>query len=151
MVSKVTGSLFAVTMRILYTSDIHASNRHLFSMLSVADKESVDCIIIGGDIIPHYLPGEQRFGILGAQAAYLEDTFISSLKSFKQKINIPLYLDMSNDDFACNRTVLEKYSEDLFCLLHMEKHPLTDSVDIVGYMNVPPTPFQRKDWEKGWE
>ncbi|MCJ7771779.1 MAG: hypothetical protein MUP22_01455, partial [Desulfobacterales bacterium] len=26
--------------------------------------------------------------------------------------------------------------------------PLTEAVDIVGYMNVPPTPFNRKDWEK---
>ncbi len=135
-------------MRILYTSDIHASKSHLFSMLSVADKESVDCVIVGGDIIPHYLPDEQRSGILDAQAAYLVDTFIPCLKSFKQKRDIPLYLDMSNDDFACNRTVLEEYSEDLFCLLHMEKHRLTDSVDIIGYMNVPPTPFSRKDWEK---
>ena len=30
----------------------------------------------------------------------------------------------------------------------MRKHKLTDIVDIIGYMNVPPTPFQRKDWEK---
>ncbi|MBW1893060.1 MAG: metallophosphoesterase [Deltaproteobacteria bacterium] len=135
-------------MKILYTSDIHASNSHLVSMLSVANKESVDCIIVGGDIIPHHLPGEQRSGILDAQAAYLEDTFIPSLKSFKQKRDISLYLDMSNDDFACNRTVLEEYKGDLFYLLHMEKHPLTDSVDIIGYMNVPPTPFGRKDWEK---
>jgi Icc-related predicted phosphoesterase len=30
----------------------------------------------------------------------------------------------------------------------MERYPLTDDIDIVGYMNVPPTPFNRKDWEK---
>jgi len=32
--------------------------------------------------------------------------------------------------------------------LHMRKHKLADTVDIMGYMNVPPTPFDRKDWEK---
>jgi Icc-related predicted phosphoesterase len=30
----------------------------------------------------------------------------------------------------------------------MEKHALTKDIDILGYMNVPPTPFYRKDWEK---
>ena len=38
-------------MRMLFTSDIHASSSHLFSMLSIADHQNVDSIIIGRDLI----------------------------------------------------------------------------------------------------
>ncbi|MFC1489542.1 metallophosphoesterase [Thermodesulfobacteriota bacterium] len=135
-------------MRILFTSDIHASSSHLFSMLSVADRQDVDSIIIGGDIIPHYLPNTRRSGILQAQSVYLKDVFIPEIEGFKQSRAVKIYLDLSNDDFICNRRLLEDRDGELFDLLHMRKHKLTDTVDIMGYMNVPPTPFDRKDWEK---
>jgi len=135
-------------MKILYTSDIHASGTHLFSMLSTAEREKVNCIIIGGDIVPHDLPDSVTAGPLKAQAIYLEDVFIPAIKDFKQKMDVAIYLDLGNDDFICNRTILEEYDGELLDLLHFRKIRLTDDVDIVGYMNVPPTPFTRKDWEK---
>lgn len=135
-------------MNILYTSDIHANPDHLFSMVSIALEKEVNGIIIGGDLIPHYLPDEARCGILKAQENYLRDIFIPCIRNFKKKKNIPVYLDMANDDFIGNRYILEKQNNKLFHLLHMEKHRLTDEIDVIGYMNVPPTPFKRKDWEK---
>lgn len=135
-------------MNILYTSDIHAGRRHLFSMLSIAEKAAVDGIIIGGDIVPHHLPGSKTGNPITAQGRYLTDVFIPAIERFKAARPVRIFLDMSNDDFAFNRPLLEKHHGDLFHLLHMEKHPLTASVDLIGYMNVPPTPFQRKDWEK---
>lgn len=132
---------------ILFTSDIHASNSHLFSMLSIAEKEKVDCIIIGGDIVPHALPDTPRGGIVQAQAAYLKEVFIPAIKNFKQKRDLTIYLDLGNDDFICNRKILEEHKE-LVRLLHFSRHRLPDAVDIIGYMIVPPTPFGIKDWEK---
>ena len=55
-------------MKILYTSDIHANPEHLFSMLNVANKEAVDAVVVGGDIVPHYLPDADPSG-----AALLEN------------------------------------------------------------------------------
>lgn len=135
-------------MKFLYTTDIHASHKHLFSMLSVARNEDIDSIIVGGDLIPHHLPEEQALGVLDAQAVYLNDIFIPAIKNFREQKDIPIFLDMANDDFIGNRHILEKYHNELFYLLHMEKHTLTDGIDLIGYMNVPPTPFNRKDWEK---
>ena len=132
---------------ILYTSDIHASNTHLFSMLSIAEKEKVDCIIIGGDIVPHALKDTSLIGPVQAQATYLKDVFIPAIKHFKQKRDVSIYLDLGNDDFIYNRKILEKQKE-LVRLLHFSKHRLTDAVDIIGYMIVPPTPFGLKDQEK---
>ena len=117
-------------------------------MLSIAEKEEVDCIIIGGDIVPHALTDSVTGGPLRAQAIYLEDVFIPAVKDFKQKMDVAIYLDLGNDDFICNRTILEDYDGGILDLLHFRKNRLTDDVDIIGYMNVPPTPFTRKDWER---
>jgi Icc-related predicted phosphoesterase len=117
-------------------------------MLSIAEKERVDCIIIGGDIVPHTLPDIYRTGILKAQATYLKDVFIPALRNFKQKMDVAIYLDLGNDDLRYNRRILEAHDKELFWLIHFKKYKLTDDVDIVGYMNVPPTPFGIKDWEK---
>lgn len=135
-------------MKILYTSDIHASPQHLYSMLDVADKEAVDAVVVGGDIVPHYLPDADTVGLLQAQALYLKKTFIPAIRQFKKQRQVAVYLDLANDDFICIRRILENSTPELFNLLHMQKHKLTDQVDIIGYMIVPPTPFYRKDWEK---
>lgn len=135
-------------MKILYTSDIHASDTHFSSMLYVSEKEDVSGIIIGGDIVPHNLPNSVSEGPLKAQARYLEEVFIPAISEFKQKKNVEVYLDLGNDDFSCNRTILEKFDGSLFNLLHFRKVRLTDHIDVIGYMNVPPTPFTRKDLEK---
>ena len=117
-------------------------------MLSIAEKAKVDCIIIGGDIIPHPIPDAARIGILKAQKIYLENVFIPAIMNYKKRIDTKIYLDLGNDDFVYNRKILEEINEELINLLHLTKYKLTDDVDIIGYMNVPPTPFTIKDWEK---
>jgi Icc-related predicted phosphoesterase len=87
-------------------------------------------------------------GILDAQAMYLEGALIPALKRLKASKAISIYLDFGNDDFMANRPILEPYQNNLFQLLHMQKCAISDEVDLIGYMMVPPTPFQRKDWEK---
>ena len=135
-------------MKILYTSDIHASKDHLMSMLALAEKEVVDTLIIGGDLIPHRLFQTHLRDILLAQKEYLEKVFLPAIRTFRKKNDIHIYLDLANDDFVGIRTLLEEENGKQFYLLHMEKYPLTDAVDIIGYMMVPPTPFGKKDWEK---
>jgi Icc-related predicted phosphoesterase len=137
-----------IPVKALFASDIHASDSHLSSMFSIAEREKVECIIIGGDIIPHYLDDAARFGMLKAQARYLENVFIPAIKDFRKKTDTTIYLDFGNDDFIYNRKILEEYNNGLFYLLHFAKYRLTDDADIIGYMNVPPTPFKIKDWER---
>jgi Icc-related predicted phosphoesterase len=135
-------------VKLLFTADIHASDSHLYSMISTAEKEAVDCVIIGGDIIPHYLDDTARFGMLKAQARYLENVFVPAIRDFKNRADTAIYLDLGNDEFIYNRKILEEYNGRLFNLIHFAKYRLTDDVDIIGYMNVPPTPFKIKDREK---
>jgi Icc-related predicted phosphoesterase len=135
-------------MKILYTSDIHAASSHLKSMVSVAEKENADTLIIGGDLIPHYFsPGRQK-NVLQSQKDYIETVFLPAISELKIKRDITIYLDLANDDFIGTRPLLAEQNEKLFYLLHLERYPLTNKVDVIGYMCVPPTPFGRKDWEK---
>lgn len=135
-------------MKILYAADIHASPGHLDALLKIAGRADIETIVIGGDIIPHYLPGAYGVNVLAAQHKYLQDTLIPAFRNFKRKRDIPVFLDLGNDDFIHARKRLEPLDGDLFHLLHMRVVPLSSDMDIIGYMNVPPTPFGRKDWEK---
>jgi Icc-related predicted phosphoesterase len=135
-------------MKILFTTDIHAHPSLLEELIRAAGRYRIDALIIGGDIVPHSLPQARALGLLDAQAAYLESTLIPALQRIKTQQDMDIYLDLSNDDFAANRHILEHYQGRLLHLLHMQKHALNAHIDVIGYMNVPPTPFQRKDWEK---
>lgn len=135
-------------MKLLYTSDIHVDDGHLEAMCTAALGQAVDGLIIGGDLIPHHLPRLAAKDLLVAQTAYLKTTLVPRIRKLKGKKDIPVYLDLGNDDLYGARKVLEALDSDLIHLLHLRKYPLTDRVDIIGYMTVPPTPFQRKDWEK---
>jgi len=135
-------------MKILFTSDIHVDSRHLGATCDIALKQAVDCLIIGGDLIPHFLPRPTPERLLETQIDYLETDLVPRLKVFRQKTKCAIYLDLGNDDLRGARKILEAHDGELLYLLHGRKHCLTPRVDIVGYMNVPPTPFVRKDWEK---
>ena len=87
-------------------------------MLSVSEKEEVDCVIIGGDVVPHYLPEIARYGQIEAQTLYLENTFIPELTDFRDRTDAKIYLDLGNDDLISGRKVLEEYDGELFHLIH---------------------------------
>ena len=142
-------------MKILYCSDIHENEEHLSTLLRKAKKKRVSAAIIGGDLIP-----KQRFFKLFrtreynklsiVQAEYIQNELVPAIRAYKrQHADTVFYLDIGNDDFFIARRPLETAEEEgLLRLLHMRKWPLTEEVDILGYMAVPPTPFAIKDLEK---
>ena len=40
-------------MKILYTSDLHVNERHYQRLLELQRNQRIDCLIIGGDLIPN--------------------------------------------------------------------------------------------------
>ena len=142
-------------MKILYCSDIHENEEHLSTLFRKAKKERVSAAIIGGDLIP-----KQRFFKLFrtreynklpiVQAEYIQNELVPAIRAYKrQHADTVFYLDIGNDDFFIARRPLETAEEEgLLRLLHMRKWPLTEEIDILGYMAVPPTPFAIKDLEK---
>ena len=135
-------------MKILYTSDIHTSDNLLSDVLTQSEYHAVDAVIIGGDLIPRQIPKRDLPKELKAQDLYIENILIPQVAKFKEKSAAAIYLDLSNFDFSYPRRLLIQHQGRLYRLLHLQKHPLTQAVDIIGYMTVPPTPFKKKDWEK---
>ncbi len=135
-------------MKFIYACDIHANYHHLTALIDRAKSIKAQGMIIGGDLIPHHLPEDFGADVLKAQIKYLTTVLIPAIAAFKREHNIPVFLDLGNDDFLYAREYLKPLDGDLHHLLHMNRLPLTKAVDIIGYMCVPPTPFARKDWEK---
>jgi hypothetical protein len=72
-------------MKAIFTSDIHVNRNHLSDLLSLAGSNEVKCVIIGGDFVPHELPGEKRIGSVKAQGEYLATEFIPAIMDFKER------------------------------------------------------------------
>lgn len=141
-------------MKIIYTADIHVEQHFLHDLLSKAEQEQADVIVIGGDIVPKDIYADlfriDYDRVLRAQTDYLRDEFVPAVRAFRAFHSaVRIYMDLGNDDFwDCRKILEEAEKEGLLHLLHMKKSALADNLDIVGYMKVPPTPFAIKDGER---
>ena len=91
-------------MKLLFTADIHVDSRHLSALCDTAAGQSVDGLIIGGDLIPHFLPRPSPENLLKAQADYLETVLVPRLKAFRESTKCSIYLDLGNDDLMRVKT-----------------------------------------------
>ena len=134
-------------MKMLYTSDLHVNEGHYQRLLDLQRNKRIDCIIIGGDLIPNRPGSHDR---IHNQRDFIKQflyPYISKLKSTEP--NLDIYLMMGNDDIAANMDLLEGMEkEGIINLLHKRHHVLDAELHLVGYGYVPITPFSLKDWER---
>jgi len=131
--------------KIIFTSDIHGNEVQYKKLVKHAIKIAADFVIIGGDIAPKYFSISQ---FISGQRKFLKNKLPKLLSPLKNKLpNCKIFLIMGNDDCKANMDVLEK-NNGLYQVIHNKRMKLTDKFDIVGYSNVPITPFGIKDWEK---
>lgn len=136
-----------MSLRILFCADVHVNLGHLDSLLLAARKHAPDAVVIGGDIVPHDLP-YPGLPLIEAQRKYLREELVPRVRELRREHPAPWFLDLGNDDVLAGRSVLEEHDGALFHLLHEQKLALSPDLDILGYMNVPFTPFARKDRER---
>ena len=130
---------------VLYTADLHGNEIQYQKLVDFAIKNSVDSVIIGGDIAPK----EESEYYLEKQGKFIQNyllRLIAPLRKQLPKTNFLLF--MGNDDCAANTNVLEKNDPEFYRIIHNKRLKLSDDFDIVGYSYVPITPFGLKDWEK---
>jgi len=127
--------------RIIYTSDLHGNLEQYNKLVEYCIKTNPYALVIGGDIAPK-----------GESVNYIRNqrNFLESLpKIFKPLKDISIYLMMGNDDCKSNMDVLFALEKKgLFKLINKARLSLDNDFEIVGYSNVPITPFGIKDWEK---
>jgi uncharacterized protein len=130
----------------LFTADLHGNERQYRKLTEYAITSRADYILIGGDLAPKGLPKDIY---IESQRSFLEDNLPRLLYPIKEKNpSARIFLMLGNDDCACNMDVLEKNDGNLYHLIHGKRFSLDDGFELIGYGNVPITPFSIKDWEK---
>jgi Icc-related predicted phosphoesterase len=134
-------------LSILHAADLHGNIAHYKKLLSAAMAGKVDCIIIGGDLLPS---GQPLATVINIQKRFIVDHLRPLFGEFRNADpGKTIYLMMGNDDCAVNMNMLEEMESDgLIKLLHLRTHLLSESLSIAGYSCVPPTFFLIKDWER---
>ncbi len=130
---------------VLYSADLHGNEVQYQKLVDFAIKNSVDSVIIGGDIAPkgdsnNYLEKQKEF------IQIILPQLLAPLKEHLPKLKI--FIIMGNDDCAANLKQLEENDPELYTLIHNKRLSLAKGFEIVGYSYVPITPFGIKDWEK---
>ena len=134
-------------MKILYTADTHVHPSYFDRLLNAAESILPEAVMIGGDIIPDWR-GSIRSSI-EPHKAWIRQRLIPRLQDFHQRCeNVPVFLDLGNDDIAAARFLLEQKQGKTLHLLHMSLIKLEENLAVAGYMKVNPTPFLIKDGEK---
>ena len=132
-------------MKILYTSDLHGRKWLYEELFQLAKGKNVDCLIIGGDLLPSH-----RENPIKGQRDFLQEFLLDRLRSFNASSpSIGTYLMMGNDDWKINMDLLEEADGGTLHLLHLKKHAIGNT-SLMGYGFVDVTPFANKDWEK-WD
>jgi uncharacterized protein len=133
-------------MRILYTSDIHVHPGHLQRFLKSARELCPQVIIIGGDLIPDWKGSIQAS--IEPHKNWVSQVLLPRLKDFHETFQqVPVLLDLGNDDIAAARPLMEAHDGIELHLLHRRVVGIGERLAVAGYMAVNPTPFAIKDWE----
>lgn len=137
-------------MKMIYTADIHLSSQHLHRFLYAARKLDVDCLIVGGDLAPVCISTgfEKIEDCISLQGEWLKNTLLPAVEGFTQKFpKKKICFDLGNDDFWANRRFVETGDNRSHHLIHNKIVELLPGLALVGYMNIPLTPFMLKDAE----
>ena len=134
-------------MKIIYTADLHGIESLYSKLFQLAVNWRADAIIIGGDLLP-------KHGTFWTSVEDQRDFIIRFMKPKLEEIHgelpgLEVYAIMGNDDWLINMPYLEELQScGLLRLLHNQKYRLGNRFELIGYANVPPTPFSIKDSER---
>jgi|GEM_PF-469432 len=137
-------------MKLFYTADTHLFFQHLPRSLFAAGKLDVDILIFGGDLMPVDIRQEQGKikDCIVPQGEWLKNVFLPAIEAFKKQFPEKIIcFDFGNDDLLANRRFLEIGDGKSHHLIHNNIIELAPGIALVGYMNIPLTPFMLKDWE----
>jgi Icc-related predicted phosphoesterase len=133
--------------KIIFTADLHGDNGLYDQLFDLAHKEKAAAVLIGGDMLPKE---GNFFKLFDQQKKFIRRYLKTALKKFyRRNPGITLYAMFGNDDWAGNLQYLgELESQGLLFVIHGKKFGLPGGFELIGYGNVPPTPFIIKDWER---
>ncbi|MFW6047958.1 MAG: metallophosphoesterase family protein, partial [Candidatus Natronoplasma sp.] len=130
-------------LRCIFTSDIHGKKEKYKALFQIAREESIDGLLMGGDLLPSTLKAE-NYG-----DDFLRDFLSEQIEEAKKSVeDLEIFVIMGNDDPRVYENTLKEMDEmGLINYMNQTTKRFGD-LYVVGYNFVPPTPFHLKDWEK---
>jgi Icc-related predicted phosphoesterase len=128
---------------VLYTSDLHGSERHYRETLDLARRVGARALLLGGDLARH--------GSIADQEAFYRQFFLPLFRDyFDEAGSADVWWIMGNDDWAANVPLLERAGLPRLKHVHGVVAPFLDGWSLAGSAFVAASPFALKDWER-WE
>jgi len=133
-------------MKCFFVSDLHGRIDRYEKLLSQIKADLPDILFIGGDILPGFSSvTANEYGDFITD--YLTTAF-QKLKSELKKRYPEVFIILGNDDPKIEeQKIIIGQKHGIWQYIHNRKVELNDYL-IYGYANIPPTPFQLKDWER---
>lgn len=136
-------------MQCAFVSDLHGKLDRYHKLISYLRDRKPDALFVGGDLLPHAFRAlyDDKYGEI---KDFIADFLIPAFSELKNEMGNAypnIFIIFGNDDPKIFENQLMKGEEDeLWQYLHNRK-VVYQEFSIFGYANVPPTPFQLKDWE----
>jgi Icc-related predicted phosphoesterase len=133
-------------MKILYTSDLHGSIGLYNDIVEKTKKESIDIILLGGDLLPRKGHSSESLAI---QNQFIQETIRPFLEEVKHETSAEVGCILGNNDWEATLPLFQDLEKEDF-LTMLDKHPrkLHGEISVIGYPYIPPSPFPPKDFEK---
>jgi hypothetical protein len=128
---------------VLYTSDLHGSERLYRDAIGLAHRLEVRALLLGGDLAPH--------GEVATQRRFFREFFLPLIRDFlSSRPSARVDFIFGNDDWAAGLPDLLEAGVERFHHAHGRVAPFVEGSWIAGLASVPATPFPMKDWDR-WE
>jgi Icc-related predicted phosphoesterase len=128
-----------------FVSDLHGKPDRYAKLFVAIEDERPQAVFLGGDLLPH------RWAARLGGEDFIADVVKSGMMKMRDALGSDaprVFIILGNDDDRTSETAfLEGDSEGLWEYIH-ERWVSIGSHELLGYANVPPTPFLLKDWER---
>jgi Icc-related predicted phosphoesterase len=133
----------------LFVSDLHGRTNRYDALAGEIERTRPAAVFIGGDLLPHAFL--HRTAESGEPDDFLGGFVAPRLRALKETLaeRYPaIFVILGNDDPKADEAAcLELAREGLWRYVHKSRVDFRGR-PVYGYANVPPTPFQCKDWER---
>jgi len=127
----------------IFVSDLHGNKTRYNKLFKTIEREKPEGVFLGGDLLP------STFGINNDVDDFIQDVFLTNVSKLKRLgVKSRFFTILGNDDPRIyERILIEAEKDDLIEYVH-NKTVSFNSLFVIGYSYVPPTPFMFKDWER---
>jgi Icc-related predicted phosphoesterase len=128
-----------------FVSDLHGHNDRYAKLFAAVEEESPRAVFLGGDLLPH------RWAERLAGEDFIGDVLVPGFDSLRENLGEAtpqVFVILGNDDDRASEQVFIEGDESGLWTYAHERWGTLDSISVVGYACVPPTPFLLKDWER---